>query len=212
MVVIQMAKDFFGIRGRFQRTWIHHWIKRRQTGRQESPSVERDLIECSGEQRGFYLYDLPVEQLCGQINAALHAALENPRAHEQLIRVFASTASEDDLSTFLGDRPSLVVRDDMNDEERKKIEKYAEARNHVAYHVERAIDGLQIAMGSRWKLWLQATSIVLGVVFASIGVGMYWTSNDPRAAIRDALAVGLVAGYLAPVARDIVARIQGGAR
>jgi len=215
MVVIQLAKDFFPIRGWFQSAWIRNWIKRRLTaGVEKAGSVEKDLMLCAGERRGDYLYNLPVEQLCGQINVALQAALERPDDHKDLIRVFASTADPDlqDFLDFPKPRPSLVVRDDMPDNEREEIEKYAQARNHVAHHVERAVDGLQIEMGSRWKLLLQAASIGLGLVFAWVGVGMDWTTTHHWAAIGDILAVGLVAGYLAPVARDILARIQQGAR
>ena len=225
MVVIQMTKDFSPIRRWFQRPWIRHWIKHRLRPRevQQLPQgnvekvwsvegVEVNLLLCAGERRGKYLYDLPVEQLCGQINVALQAALENPKENEGLIRVFARTASDHDLKAFLSTRPSLVVSDDMPPGVREKIEEYAQARNHVAHHVERAVDGLQIAMGSRWKLLLQSTSIGLCLFFAWLGIGMDWTSTHHRAAIKDILAIGLVAGYLAPVARDIVARIQQGSR
>jgi hypothetical protein len=213
MVVIQMVRDFFPIRRGFQGAWIRKWIKRRLPADDGEAAwrVERDLMLCAGETDGTYLYNLRVEQLCGQFNVALQAAMENPRAHEGLIRVFARTASDHDLETFLRLRPSLAVRDNMPDDERRTIEDYAQARNHVAHHVERAVDGLQIAMGARWKLLLQITSISLCLIFASVGVGKYWNENPHRAAI-DALAVGLIAGYLAPVAKDILARVQQGAR
>jgi hypothetical protein len=225
MVVIQMAKDFSPVRRWFQRPWIKKWIKHRlPPGQVANPpqaevqkvwsveDVEERLLLGAGEVRGRYLYNLPVEQLCGQINVALQAALENPKENEGLIRVFARTASDNDLKVFLSPRPSLVVRDDMSVEERKEIEEYAQARNHVAHHVERAVDGLQIAMGSRWKLLLQSTSIGLCLFFAWLGIGMGWTSTHHGAAVKDILAIGLVAGYLAPVARDILARIQQGSR
>jgi len=212
MVVIQMVKDFFPVRSWFQGDWISDWIKRRSPANHSAREVEEDLIRCAGEGHSSYLYNLPVEQLCGQINVYLQAALENPEKHEPLIRVFASTANEDDLLVFLRERPSLVVREDMADTDRKKIEDYAQARNRVAHHVERAVDGLQIAMGSRLKFLLQTTSIVLSLIFASLGFGRTYWRESPGAAIRDTFSVGLIAGYLAPVARDILARIQQGAR
>jgi hypothetical protein len=55
-------------------------------------------LATSGDRKAFY--GLTIEQLCGQLNAALRAALENPTQHKELISVFAKTANEDDLKRF----------------------------------------------------------------------------------------------------------------
>jgi len=214
MVVIQMAKDFFPLRGLFQSAWIRKWIHRRAMHRAiDAWTVEKDLIRLAAadEERTEDIYNLPVEQLCGQINAALQAAIENPPYHKDLIAVFASTANDEDLAVFLGPRPSLVVSENAPDDVRMKIDAYAQARNRVAHHVERAVDSLQIAISSRWKLLLQMTAVALSLGLAWLGVGRYWKMTG-WAAVRDVLAVGLIAGYLSSVARDILARIQQGTR
>jgi hypothetical protein len=55
---------------------------------------------------------------------------------------------------------------------------------------------------------LQLASIVLSIVFASFGVGTYWSSVHEWPGIRDSLVIGLLAGYLAPVVRDILSKLQ----
>ncbi|MBZ5570736.1 MAG: hypothetical protein LAO09_02515 [Acidobacteriia bacterium] len=222
MVVIQMAKDFLPIRPYFQKAWVIKWIKQRSemaSGVEDRRSaicpsrVEEDLLRCAGQERGrYYLYSLPIEELCGQINAAMQAVMEKADTYGDLIRVFAVTASKDDLEKVVKLPPLLAIRDDMPSDERKKIEEYAQARNHVAHHIERAVDGLQITIGSRWKILLQGCSVALGILFAALGVGIEWMRGNCWAAVRDVLSVGLVAGYLAPVARDILVRIQQGGR
>jgi hypothetical protein len=220
MVTIQLAKDFFSLRFRFQRAWIRQWIEERfrassfvqinpEIVSSPSRSIYYDLLSLAGApDGGGYLLSLPIEQLCGQINAAIQAALENPESHQPLIATFASTANITDLSIFFGPRPSLVINEKQSEFQRQEIERYAEARNRVAHQAERAVDNLQISIGSKWKLSLQGASIVLSLFFAGVGIGHYWTNASPAAKIRDGIAIGLIAGYLAPVARDIVAKIQ----
>jgi hypothetical protein len=219
MVTIQLAKDFFPLRALFQAVWIRRWIRQRISDLASKDTekaavslwdVYGDLLNLTGASgRSGYLFNLPVEQLCGQINAALQAALENPEAHKSLIRIFASTAKPEDLMIFFGPRPSLVINEQQSEAQRQVIERYAEARNRVAHQAERAVDNLQISIGASWKLLLQSASIILSLYFAALGIGKYWTNaSSPSARIRDGIAIGLIAGYLAPVARDIVAKIQ----
>ena len=217
--VIQTFKDLFPLRFKLQRKWLEAWLAGRKFGdldldedsavpKDPESKVEQDMLELatSGDAEAFY--SLPIEQLCGQLNAALRAALENPVEHRILIAKFAEGAKRRDLRRFFKPPKSLRVNPETSPEERVAIESFADARNRVAHHVERTIDGLQISVGSKWKRWLQISSYGLSIALALFGVGMYWHAPSPLYALRDALVVGFLAGYLAPIVRDILARVQ----
>ncbi len=215
--VIQTFKDLFPLRFKLQRKWLETWLARRKfvdldtdiaAPTDPESRVEQDMLglATSGDAKAFY--SLPIEQLCGQLNAALRAALENPVEHRFLIVKFAEGAKRGDLRRFFHPPKSLRVNPETSPAERAEIESFADARNRVAHHVERAIDGLQISVGSKWKRWLQISSYGLSIALALFGVGMYWHAPSPLYALRDALVVGFLAGYLAPIVRDILARVQ----
>jgi hypothetical protein len=230
-VVIQTAKDLFPMRFLFQETWIRRWLAERvndlnraaaeprfreasrpdanyETKKIDFGAVEEDMLRlaASGDRTAFY--GLTIEQLCGQLNAALRAALEDPTQHNELISVFAKTAKKDDLKNFFNAPASLRVTSEMSPEARASVQAFAESRNRVAYHTERSVDDLQISIGKRWKFRLQVSSFGLSLGFAAFGVGEYWNETNTLRAIRDVFVVGVLGGYLAPVIRDILARLQ----
>jgi hypothetical protein len=49
---------------------------------------------------------------------------------------------------------------------------------------------------------------MLSLVFAEFGVLEYWHEHDVPRAMGDIFVIGMLAGYLAPVVRDILARLQ----
>jgi hypothetical protein len=225
--IIQTAKDLFPLRFYLQRMWFKRWLvaNAAKAGRLAPPDVkltptpesvvETDMIELatSGDQKAFY--SSPIEQLCGQLNAALRAALESPARHRILIATFAVGAKFEDLIEFFKDPPppsstytSPNANPEFSPDARAAIKAFADARNRVAHHVERTIDGLQISVGSKWKRLLQISSYSLSFAFALLGVGMYWHAPSFFYGLRDVFVAGFLAGYVAPIVRDILARVQ----
>ncbi len=220
MAVIQIAKDLSSLRRRLQKIWVMRWIEERAhrsqpfvpKDRYPAFVVEEDLLRLAASGKPKTFYNLPIEELCGQLNAALRAALENPTEHKALISIFASEALDQDLEIFFNPPPSLRSSSRRGNKDRTPVETFAGARNRVSYYVERSIDSLQIDIGGRWKSSLQEASIILSLPFSFIGIGIYrpvaWTSHG----IWDRIAIGVLAGYVAPVLRDIMARLQQGSR
>jgi len=70
-----------------------------------------------------------------------------------------------------------------------------------------AIDAIQSHIGFRWKRRLQILAMLLS---AALGLVALFASADPGAypSMGAALIVGLLAGFLAPVARDLVAAVE----
>jgi len=83
---------------------------------------------------------------------------------------------------------------------------FLEARARVSHRIQRNLDAVQIALGSRWQFFLQLTAMMLSVLLIEIAVFSMtgWQFNT----ILWAAVVGILGGYLAPVARDVVAALQ----
>ena len=171
------------------------------------------------------LYNLPIEQLCGQVNAALQLALENPSAHVVLLWCMGHFASSTDFDDFLN--PPLTelhkVQNDIS-VDRVSLDTYATARTRVSQKLQRGVDGFQIAAGNHWKLILQVASIVLSMLLAIIalmfplGIASEATKGAPITFLHTlenvgqdfliVVGIGLAGGFIAPIARDLLAVLQ----
>jgi hypothetical protein len=213
MAVIQAVKDTSPIRSAFQKRFLREWLRRRSahhfsskgiSGLRQPPAegklaeVERDLIllATGGDDAAFY--DLPVEQMCGQISAASQIVLEYPQRHELLFRLLAAQARPDDIGALLS--PPIA-------ETEPAVSTYRDARNRVTHHVQRSLDALQIALAFRWKFYLQLLAFATSFVIAATGIAMI-SSESAFSKIVTAGIVGVVAGFVAPIARDLVVALQ----
>jgi hypothetical protein len=217
MAVLQTLKDMFPLRRIFQKIWLKGWLQKRAldapdvpVGKKPDPEVaENDLIRLATSKDVKAFYDLPIEQLCGQANAALQVALDYPGDHTDLIWCFGSLAEDKDLNALLHPPTTLRKnRSQMTEGETQAVDAYAAARNRVAHYVQRSIDSVQIAAGFRWKFYLQLCSIILCFVFSLVGLFESAATKDMPLKFPAAIAIGILAGFLAPVARDLVAALQ----
>jgi hypothetical protein len=219
MATIQTLKDLFPLRRFFQKRWIMRWLVVRakfapalSVGRPPDPKkAESDLVRLATSQDSKAFYDLPIEQLCGQANAALQVALDDPQDHEDLIWCFGFLCDADDLNTLLR-RPAretlAKTQREMSTQEGQSVDAFSRARTRVAHQVQRSIDGLQISAGFRWKWCLQFASIVICFIFTLIGLNYYSAKMGISFNITNTLLMGILSGFLAPVARDLIAAVQ----
>lgn len=217
MAVLQTLKDLLPVRQIFHRKRINAWLEKHA---KESPhkvkanatQAENDLIllATAGDVDAFY--DLPLEQLCGQMNSALQVALDFPEKYGNLLWCVAHLCDEKDRNLLAPVRKELKellekARKDLKPEERDVVDEYAAARSRVAHQMQRAIDGLQIAEGFRWKQRMQWMAILLSIMFAMVAYAMAaegaWAGDMGRA-----IVLGILAGFLAPVSRDLVAALE----
>jgi hypothetical protein len=166
MALIQAVKDTSPIRSAFQKRFLREWLRRRSVRKFSSkgisglreppaegnlPEVERDLIRLAtgGDDAAFY--DLPVEQMCGQISAASQIVLEYPQWHEPLFRLLSSQARQEDVAALLSPPPA----------EADSAVPPRDARNRVTHHIQRSIDALQIALTFRLEVLSELLSFGL---------------------------------------------------
>ena len=217
MALIQAIKDSSPIRSAFQKRFLGEWLRRRSarqfsskgiTGLRQPKAegilneVERDLVRLAtgGDDAAFY--DLAVEQMCGQISAASQIVLEYPQRHGPLFRVLAAQAREDDIAAVLAPPPAAAAESGAD------LTAYRDARNRVTHHIQRSIDALQIALAFRWKFYLQMLSFGTSFLIAAAGVALMPSTASAAENVLTVVLVGLIAGFVAPIARDLVVALQ----
>jgi hypothetical protein len=208
MAFIQTLKDMFPIRRAFQKKFLGDWLASKSKAadgsgsqRTDSFAAERDLIRLATASDRDAFYDLATEQLCGQINSAAQVIIEFPHKHRDLFLCLTAVAEPEDVALMLRvseHPPPPPVPQDVID-----------AKGRVIHAVQRAIDGFQIAIAFRWKFWLQIASFFLSF---SIVVTALWISEGTIAmngvTFFGVIVMGIAGGFLAPVARDLVAALE----
>jgi hypothetical protein len=76
-------------------------------------AAELDLLTLSVDGDAHALYDLQIEQMCGQFTAALQIVLEFPASHVDLLAVTASKAAGADINLLL--KPPVPQTSDFLD-------------------------------------------------------------------------------------------------
>lgn len=219
MATIQILKDTLPIRRMFQRRWLRQWLYEHSRRLKEVNSskpefdiskAEAQLIGLATDGDSSALYSLPIEQLCGQLNAAAQAVLEQPELNEDLLLHLASNAGRDDIQFVLNCsrfyRNQTGVR--LEGEARAHFSTCVDARNRVAYQVQRAIDSLQLSVSNYWKLFFQVCSIVLSGTFALVGLSLFGEPGGPWRQVGITFAIAILGGFVAPVAHDVIAGLQ----
>jgi hypothetical protein len=202
MALLQTLKDLLPTRQWFQSYYLKKWMEEGAAEARknlDNPSVsaskaEQDLLTMAVDGDAAALYDLQIEQLCGQYTAAIQMVLEFPSAHVDLLAVTASQANSADINLVLAG-PTVPP-----------TQAFLDARNRVTHQCQRAIDALQITAGFRWKWMLQIASIVLSGVLA--WVAMAYGPGTIAANPFSIVVSAILAGFLAPVGKDLLAVLQ----
>ena len=230
MALLQTAKNLLPLRSWFQRTRLRAWFKARVTGSSEPESkatstvttdtttalanVEeaiRDLINlaASGDQDA--LYDLPIEEMCAKIKDVVSVVLDYPKLHIHLLSCLASEATAEDIKILMNPPPleSLLKRPDQSTEdEQHAVRNFAAAKSRVGVQIRSSVDAIQTLIGFRWKFCLQLASVVLSALLgaAALQLGIGPGQDYPK--LETTLIIAVLAGFLAPVARDLVAALE----
>jgi|PersoiStandDraft_1058852.scaffolds.fasta_scaffold19366_2 hypothetical protein len=201
MALLQLVKELTPIRRSYQRYWMRSWIKAH--AKDLSPSkAEVLLVELStgGAENAFY--ELPIEQLVGQMNAAVQITLDYPKKYHDLLFILAEGADPKDINSIISKSPegSRTKTGPSNE--------YLEARTRVSHRIQRNLDAIQIALGSRWKFWMQIIAITLSTLLIEGAVIAANSGSVQISTMLLALPVAILGGYFAPVTRDLVAALQ----
>jgi len=214
MALLQTAKNIFPLRSWFQRGRLRRWlgVAAKSTNADVCTSkAETDLIvlATSGDEQAFY--NLPIEDLCAQIRDAVPVILDYPHLHEDLFCCLASQASADDIRRLLDPPPPetfLKRGEQSTDDEKRVIREYAAAKTRLAAQVRCSIDAIETSIGFRWKYSLQLASLVLSAIIGVVALHLGAGPDRAYPTVGATIMIGLLSGFLAPVARDLVAAIE----
>ena len=219
MALIEFGKKVLGLRRWWNEQWIRNWLKRRAPGSittSDGTTVELSIdvvlaqlheLATAGDQ--WALYDQRVEKLAGQINAALQMALETPDRYRALIITLARNADSSDFKILFGGRPDVSPKEgdepstERREEVHRELERYVEARNRIASHFQRSLDGIMIAMTSQWSRRLHVWSVVVSGLFIFLGAGVFGGgSTSSLGNLLLWILVAVAGGLLAPMIND----------
>lgn len=177
--------------------------------------VEQDLISLatSGDMDAFY--DLPIEGLCDQIRKIMSVVLDYPNSHELLLRCLARGVSSSDLDRVFGEYKATVLddADQSVSDEKAAFREFAAAKGRILIQTRCSVDAIQTSIGFRWKFWLQLVSMILSAILGIVALNL-GAINAGKGDLKESpelwtsLLIGLLAGFIAPVARDLVAGIE----
>lgn len=198
------------------------WVRRSDA--QFDGSVDtafKQAVELAAGGHQIALLDLSVEQLCGQLNSAAQIALEYPTRYDAFFAVLVAGANPNDIAVVKNGNPQSIdfpmtgIRSPtVADPERAK-QQYLEARARIQQFAQRSIDALHIRLGARWKWWLQIASFVFcaAITYAAFalkdGGKWRWPTEFSANELFYLTLSCIIGGLLAPIARDVVAAVQG---
>lgn len=217
IALIQFAVDTLPLTRWFQRTHIENWLKVRAAAANLA-SAKSDLVHLATAGDAAAFYDLPIDQLCGKINASVQIILDYPDRHRDLFLCLSSDSTPRDVYTLNPPDPNKqVVRKillrkpetELEFAEHNELDEYVAARNRVSHQIQRAIEALQISIGFRWKFWMR---ILQTIVSASLGVATLDAYNanfhpylTPMGELGFIALTAILSVFLAPFASRLVA-------
>jgi hypothetical protein len=217
MALLQAFKEITPVRRLYQQFRMKNWLKDHaiRASTVHGISVDDKLAEdqllqlaADGDCNAFYA--LEIEKLCGQWNAALQVVADYPDVYGALFACMTAQATKQDYILVNGHvvpdpLPPVIEAQLPSHEQTKRLHRrqaFLEAKGRIAHQMQRAVDGFQIAASYQWKWSFQVASYAINFVIVGIGLAIAHTWSP--ASIIGAAA----AGFIAPVARDLLAAIQ----
>lgn len=217
MAFIELIKGLTAFRRRFHRRELARWVS--------DHASRRELLELAagGEHNADVLFDQPTERMLGQIQAAANLSLEYPDRYPYVYAFFteqdlqfklARTEAMTDDSELWAKHAQRMAHEGFAMDEAQRLKQEAEgraaqqARVRLGNLVARRLDMFQNRTQHRWARLNQLFSIGSGAALAAYALAN--TSKiDSSKDFFALVLLSLLAGMLAPFAKDVVAAISG---
>jgi hypothetical protein len=204
MAIIQVGKNLFFLRYWFNRRHMMSWLEERahqaKTNHHRNCSAtnaEKKLLHIAtgGDTRAFY--DTEIDDLCRQWVSAAQFLVDYPAQSPDLFDVLVADAHQGDVKIACE-----AITHELTTEQRRTL---IDAKNRLRALVQRSIEAFRLATSSRWQRELQTASFITSILLALVAL---LQSDQLRQHKFIVTVVALLAGFLAPVARDIVAALE----
>jgi hypothetical protein len=205
MSLIQAAKELLFLRSYFHRIQTVRWLDGisgreapERTSKQGS-ELEASLLRVTSAGNASALYDAELEDVCVQLSAATQFLVDYPRQSPELLKAICRSAAKNDLELIIdGDGDSMAG-------DATHRQKVFDARNRVRALTHRSVEAFRLETASRWRRGLKIAAFVVSVLIAALACSL---SGELRERPVKVACTALVAGILAPVARDLLAAVQ----
>ncbi len=98
------------------------------------------------------LYDLSIEQLCGQLTVAAESALDQPTEFRHLLLGLVGSGGKRDVQPLLFSAASSLEQ--------------GQARGTLSRIIQRRLDKFQIEAGGEWRLRLRSVAVAVCIIFS----------------------------------------------
>ncbi len=207
MSIVETIKIFYrpGFNRRRVRYWLLGYPFGARMGSKESKYEQsiHDLLLLAGgdKHRGFY--DLPIQNISGQISLAAQTVLESPNTYYHLLHALLGKSQEKrDVQLDVQIVTEMSSRTNLEDP------LYFEARNRLANHIQRNIDVLQISTTFLWKRWMQLFCVVTSFGIALCGTLLFANNVGSTTQIITIILTGYLGAFLATFIRDLFGLLQ----
>jgi len=206
MSIVQAIKNLLPVRQAFQRYRLRGWLKAHtkealsNLGRAiPLEKVEKELVNIGAAGSSGAFYDAEIDDFIKQLAAVGRLAVNYPSnmgryiSYGDLLAVLASNVTKADLATIDGTDKTTSAQDRLD------------ARNRIQQELNQGLNAF--GLGNTW--WWQN-----GLHLAAFGCSASITYFAVKLSSLDVqsplalLGTALLAGFLAPVARDLVAAIE----
>lgn len=216
MAFIELVKGLTGARRHFHRWEFRRWMK--------DPASRREtlILAAGGEQYESVLFDQPIERMLGQIQAAANLALDFPDRYPNAYAFFA----REDLEVRKG--PAARMRTDSElwaefavraaregvaaKAARERLEEATraaqQARVRLGNLIARRLDAFQNRTQYLWARANQFAAVATGALLSAYVLTRGKKIEEPEDVVA-LVCVSLLAGMVAPFAKDVVSAISG---
>lgn len=227
MALQQAIKDLWRLHVSFNRRRFAEWA----SAENASAEAQRQLLtlalggarraSASGSPPDEPLFELSIAALTAQLASAAKFALAFPEAHQPALRLAVGPLGDTDVTTLVGattaERARLAAGASITPEHEARLSNADEARTRLGFLIDRRMDAFQMESTCRWEHKNKQAAFGLSAVLALAAIAVYivsyqyWTplskANVAALAATVPLAA-LVAGFVAPVAKDLVTALQ----
>lgn len=216
MAFIELVKGVTGLRRMFHRGQFNGWMPDAAARR------ETLILAAGGERYANVLFEQPIERMLGQIQAAANLALDFPDRYPNAYAFFASEDLEMKMalkaaharsdSELWADfaartaRAGMAVKAGARQEEDARAAQQARVR--LGNLIARRLDAFQNRTLYRWARGNQFAAIATGAALTAYVLTRDKDIKGPEDVIA-LVGVSLLAGMVAPVAKDVVSAISG---
>jgi hypothetical protein len=231
MAVREVYAEFTWQHRKFNKQLFESWAHKRQA----DDAVIAQLIELATGGNDLALYSLSGAGLTAQVSMATRVALAFPTEFRRVLALLGGRLADTDITTLvtvteeeqLRARRARVGEMDAGDDELEqqtrvqRLQDADQARTRLGHLIDRNLDALQIELTSGWErvnknaAFVVSAALTILASFVYLVTSDYWTSrswNEVAGIALLSIVAGVVAGFIAPVAKDLVTALESAKR